>query len=193
VSTQPLASVATLAWPGPGYWERLESSVRAEFRIDMYRPAHDDPILRRERACAVPSCRMTLGPDDRYCRQHETQWADLGRPGPEEFLALIPPTEPARISGGRICAVVHCANPAWANGWCRAHDNMWKRRRGPADFEADAPVVRQARLCRVRDCGRPEAVIAYGLCASHRRHWPRPASRPWRSSSITPAGCATSR
>lgn len=173
-----LAPVPSLPGAGNGYWQRLESSVRVEFRVDLYRPDHDDPILRRERSCAVPGCRMNLGPDDVYCHRHDKQWRDLGQPAPAEFLALIPPTEPARISGGRICAVVHCANPAWAHGWCRAHDNMWKRRRCPADFEADAPVVRQARLCRVRDCGRPEAVIAYGLCGSHRRHWAEAGEPP---------------
>lgn len=181
MSTEPSAFV-----PSPlrgavhraGYWQRLDEAVRPEFRVDLYRPSHDDPFLRRERACRVPGCRTRLGPDDCYCRRHDRQWRDLGEPDPVEFLAVIPPTEPAMISGGRICAVVMCGNPVWAHRLCRAHDNMWKRRRRPAGFDTSAPPVRQARLCRVRNCGRPEAVIAYGLCASHRRHWSQAGEPP---------------
>lgn len=196
MSTEPSAFV-----PSPlrgavhraGYWQRLDEAVRPEFRVDLYRPSHDDPFLRRERACRVPGCRTRLGPDDCYCRRHDRQWRDLGEPDPVEFLAVIPPTEPAMISGGRICAVVMCANPVWAHRLCRAHDNMWKRRRRPAGFDTSAPPVRQARLCRVRNCGRPEAVIAYGLCASHRRHWSQAGEPPLDQFVGQARPCATSR
>lgn len=167
-------SLASTPWPdsvGAGYWRRLQALVRPEFRVELYRPAHDDPILRRDRACGVPGCRASLGPDDRYCRRHDLQWRDVGEPPHEDFLAVVPPTDPARISGGRVCNVAVCDNPQWAHGWCRAHDNMWKRRRQPDGFAQSATKVRQARLCRVPNCGRPEAVIACGLCGSHRRHW----------------------
>ncbi len=173
--------LAATPWPdsiGPGYWQRLDALVRSEFRVDLYRPAHDDPILRRERACGVPGCRTAVGPDDHYCRRHERLWREAGEPAHDDFLAMTPPTEPARISGGRICAVIACTNPQWAHGWCRAHDNMWKRRRRPAGFAEEAPKVRQARFCRVPNCGRPEAVIAYGLCSSHRRHWAEEGEPP---------------
>ncbi len=171
MTTSPLASVPSLPGAGKGYWERLESSVRTEFRVDLYRPPHDDPILRPQRSCAVPGCRMTLVPDDSYCRRHDKQWRDMGEPDLAEFLAAIPPTMPTKIKGGRVCEVEHCANPVWARRWCRAHHDMWKRRKGPEGFEAAAAPVRQVLPCRVLHCGRPEAVIVYGLCASHRRHW----------------------
>ncbi|MDQ1444531.1 MAG: hypothetical protein QOI20_995 [Acidimicrobiaceae bacterium] len=156
---------------GRGYWDRLEVLVRPESRVDIYRPADNDPILRQQHSCAVPACRTNLAPKDLYCGRHEQQWHELGEPSLAEFLALVPPVEPHRISGGRICMVEGCENPKWSHGWCRTHDNMWKRLRQPEGFAATAPPVRQDRQCRVPNCGRPEQVIAYGLCGSHRRHW----------------------
>lgn len=114
---------------------------------------------------------MTLDPENSYCGRHETQWREMGEPELAEFLAAIPPTMSTKIKGGRVCEVEHCANPVWARRWCRAHHDMWNRRHGPEGFEASALPVRQVLPCRVLHCGRPEPVIAYGLCAAHRRHW----------------------
>jgi integrase len=178
MSTGALAAVPSLPGTGTGYWQRLDSAVRPEFRVDLYRPPQDDPILRKQRCCAVPGCRLTLDPDDSYCKRHDKQWRDMGQPEPAEFLAVIPPTTPVRISGGRVCAVEHCANPVFARRWCRPHDQMWQRRQCPDGFERTAATVRQVLPCRVRHCGRPEAVIVYGLCAAHRRHWKEAGEPP---------------
>ena len=40
------------------YWARLNSAVRAEFRVDHYQAASDDPVLSmpHRKGCPVPRC-----------------------------------------------------------------------------------------------------------------------------------------
>jgi integrase len=67
---------------------RLEAAVRAEFRIDVYWPEPDDPVLGG--ACTVADCRGV--PRARgLCNAHHRRWLNQGRPHLAEFVADAAP------------------------------------------------------------------------------------------------------
>lgn len=61
--------------PSPtGLLEKLLGAVRPEFRVDVYIPDPDDPVLGRP-ACAVPGCDRS-GWEYGLCRAHARRWKD---------------------------------------------------------------------------------------------------------------------
>ena len=83
----PVALVG-LARPADGsLLVRLEAAVRDEFRVDVYWPAVDDPVLGG--ACAVVGC-DGLPCARGLCNAHHRRWRDTGRPDLAEFVASAP-------------------------------------------------------------------------------------------------------
>jgi hypothetical protein len=168
---------AAVIYPVPtserGYWRCLESAVRAEFRVDDYRPAAGDPVLRLTKAagCPVPGCRSGTASARPYCERHWQRWAAMGEPPSEEFLATVSPSKPAKRAGSAECPVDRCQNAGATKGWCRLHYVLWQGEGRPDNFAAAADPVAAIPSCRVPDCRRPEAAAVYGLCDAHRRMW----------------------
>jgi integrase len=67
---------------------RLEAAVRAEFRVEVYWPEPDDPVLGG--ACAVSDCHG-LPCARGLCNAHHRRWRDSGRPEMAEFVISAPP------------------------------------------------------------------------------------------------------
>jgi hypothetical protein len=73
-----IAPVERLASTGAGLLARLLATVHPEFRVEVYVPAPDDPVLGRP-PCAVPGCdqsRWEYG----LCGAHSHRWRVRGRP-----------------------------------------------------------------------------------------------------------------
>ena len=82
-------SLAGMAEPtGGSLLARLETAVRPEFRVAVYWPDLDDPVLGG--ACAVAGCRglpRTRG----LCNAHHRRWLNAGCPDIAGFVATTPP------------------------------------------------------------------------------------------------------
>ena len=68
------------------FLERLQTVVRPEFAVSLYRPDPDDPVLAGCR-CAVAGCdrpSRSLG----LCEAHHHRWDWQGRPDLDPFSAL---------------------------------------------------------------------------------------------------------
>ena len=57
---------------GGGLLGKLLAAVRPEFRVEVYLPAPDDPVLGRP-ACAVPGCDRS-GWEYGLCGGHSNRW-----------------------------------------------------------------------------------------------------------------------
>ena len=71
------------------FLERLQTVVRPEFAVSLYRPDPDDPVLAGCR-CAVAGCdrpSRSLG----LCEAHHHRWDWQGRPDLERFVATAAP------------------------------------------------------------------------------------------------------
>ena len=59
--------------------------VRPEFRVEVYFPDPDDPVLGR-RTCAVADCDRSRS-ENGLCSGHGQRWRDRDRPAMAVFLA----------------------------------------------------------------------------------------------------------
>ena len=185
-------AIATSGGTDATYWGRLEAAVRAEFRVDHYQAASDDPVLTTlsTAGCPVPRCSKKPRAQATYCDRHTRRWIDMGSPAIEEFLARVPPVKALRIAGSMRCGVETCENPRSDRGWCRLHGDVWRRAGQPDDFATNAAPVAAIAECRVPECPRPEVTALYGLCYCHRRRWNeagRPPLEPF-SLAVEPVG-----
>ena len=111
---------AEAAWPQPvptGLLEKLMAVVRPQFRVDVYLPDPDDPVLGRP-MCCVPDCDRSRA-EGRLCSGHGRRWRVAGGPDLSAFLAAPGPPLPGRIEltahrrglslRGQWCGVVHAA------------------------------------------------------------------------------------
>lgn len=111
---------ATTLWPG--LLEKLRGVVRAEFRVDLYVPDPDDPVLGRG-TCPVTGCdRSPTG--NGLCSSHQKRWLDRGRPELAAFL-----TDPGPPLNGRRdltgCTVPGCRYGSSGLGLCIRHRGAW--------------------------------------------------------------------
>jgi integrase len=108
--------LGTTSWPG--LLEKLIGEVRAEFRVEVYVPDPDHPVLGRG-PCSVAGCdRSPSG--NRLCATHQRRWADRGRPDMAAFLA-----DPGPVLNGRRdltgCTVLGCRYGSSGLGLCMRH------------------------------------------------------------------------
>ena len=69
---------------GAGLLAKLLAAVRPEFRVEVYVPAPDDPVLGRP-SCVVPGCDRS-GWEYGLCGGHSHRWRSRGRPDLVGFL-----------------------------------------------------------------------------------------------------------
>jgi hypothetical protein len=65
--------------------DKLLVAVRPQFRVEVYGPAPDDPVLGRP-SCAVPGCDRS-GWEYGLCGGHSLRWRSRSRPEFVGFLA----------------------------------------------------------------------------------------------------------
>ena len=168
------------AWPQPapaGLLEKLVVVVRPQFRVDVYLPDPDDPVLGRP-SCCVPDCDRSVA-EHRLCSAHGHRWRVAGRPDLPVFL-----TDPGPPLHGRIeltaCTVDGCRYGTSGLGLCMRHRDRWSHSGHPD------PVAWAATVAAVVDsdheqCGLPFCALwVHGdnlFCKAHQTRW-RQLGRP---------------
>jgi len=139
--------------PAPtGLVEKLLGAVRAEFRVEVYVPAPDDPVLGRP-LCSVPGCDRS-GWEYGLCGGHNNRWRMQGRPELAGFLADAGTALNGR-RGLSHCTVAGCRFGSSGFGLCMRHRDAWTRRAepDPARWAAAVPAVSSQ--------GRTECVLPF--------------------------------
>lgn len=152
--------------------------VRAEFRVDLYVPDPDHPVLGRG-DCSVTGCdRSPVG--NRLCSTHQKRWLDGGRPEMAEFL-----TDPGPPLNGRRdltgCTVAGCRYGSSGLGLCTRHRSAWNTSRhpDPATWAATAPAAdpQGRRICGLPFCSLWIDSEQNLFCKAHETRW-RMQGRP---------------
>lgn len=170
------AQRSSTAWPG--LLEKLMAVVRPEFRVDLYIPDPDHPVLGRG-ACSVSGCdRSPTG--NRLCSTHQKRWIDRGRPELAEFL-----TDPGPVLNGRRdltgCTVPGCRYGSSGLGLCMRHRSAWETSGypDPAAWVATALAADAAgrRICELPFCSLWTESEHNLFCKAHETRW-RMQGRP---------------
>jgi site-specific recombinase XerD len=160
-----------------GLLEKLLATVRTEFRTEIYRPAHNDPVFISP-ACTVVDCgRVVI--QQGLCNGHAIRWRQRGRPDMEDFLA-----DPGRPVRGRTlpaCVVECCRYGANGGGLCSKHRDRWVRAGRPELTAWNIPllvVAGQAPAeCRLPFCTLWVESPLKIFCKNHEDRW-RHSGRP---------------
>jgi integrase len=172
------ASAERSATMWPGLLEKLIAGVRAEFRVDLYVPDPDHPVLGRG-VCAVSDCdRSPTG--NGLCSSHQKRWLEGGRPDLALFL-----TDPGPLVNGRReltgCTVPGCRYGSSGFGLCMRHRSAWTSsgHTDPAIWAATAfaadPGART--VCRLPFCSLWIESQRNLFCKAHETRW-RMQDRP---------------
>lgn len=165
---------AEAAWPQQvpaGLLEKLMTVVRPQFRVDVYLPDPDDPVLGRP-LCCVPDCDRSRA-EGRLCSGHGRRWRVAGCPDLSAFL-----TDPGLPLPGRIeltaCTVEGCRYGVSGLGLCMRHRDRWSHSGDPdpAAWAAAAPPVVEPdhAQCRLPFC----TLWVHGrnlFCKAHKTRW----------------------
>ena len=120
--------------------EKLMAVVRPEFRVEVYFPDPDDPVLGRRR-CAVAGCDRSRS-ENGLCSGHGQRWRDRDRPAMAVFLA-----DPGPVLNGRrdlmTCSVIGCRYGSSGSELCTRHRAAWVRagRPDPGTWSAQAGLL----------------------------------------------------
>lgn len=170
------ADRVTASWPG--LLEKLIREVRAEFRVEVYLPDPDHPVLGRG-ACSVTGCdRSPSG--NRLCSTHQKRWADRGRPAMATFLADPgPPLNGRRDLTG--CTVTGCRYGSSGLGLCMRHRSAFASsgHPEPAVWAASVPAAdpRGRKSCGLPFCSLWIEHEQNRFCKAHQTRW-RMQGRP---------------
>ena len=154
------------------------AGVRAEFRVDLYVPAPDHPVLGRG-TCPVADCdRSPTG--NGLCSSHQKRWLERGRPELAMFL-----TDPGPTLNGRReltgCTVSGCRYGSNGFGLCMRHRNAWTTSGCPdpvtwaATASAADPSGRM--ICGLPFCSLWLESAKNLFCKAHETRW-RMQGRP---------------
>lgn len=170
------AKRAVPSWPG--LLEKLMAAVRPEFRVDLYVPDPDHPVLGRG-VCPVNGCdRSPTG--NGLCSTHQKRWIDRGRPELAVFL-----TDPGPPLNGRRsltgCTVAGCRYGRSGHGLCTRHRSAWTTS-GHSDPITWAATAHAADPAGQRICGLPFCSLWVDskqnlFCKAHETRW-RMQGRP---------------
>ena len=172
------APVGRPASTGGGLLAKLLAAVRPEFRVEVYVPAPDDPVLGRP-PCAVPDCDRSCW-EYGLCGGHSHRWRTRGRPDLVGFLA-----DPGPPLHGRIelthCTVPGCRYGSSGFGLCMRHRSTWARS-GYPDPAVWAVSNAVAVTAEHAECGLPFCTLwpendKHLFCKSHETRW-RQLGRP---------------
>jgi integrase len=155
-----------------GLLARLLGAVRAEFRVDVFVPAPDDPVLGRP-SCSVSGCDRS-GWEYGLCSAHAHRWRAQGRPDLSGFVAEPGPDLNGRRGLSR-CTVGGCRFGTSGFGLCMRHRSAWSSSTepDPASWAAAAPAV--SAVGRT-ECGLPFCEVWVEndtrlFCKSHHTRW----------------------
>jgi len=162
----------------PGLLEKLMAGVRAEFRVDLYVPDPDHPVLGRG-VCAVRGCDRSPSGNG-LCSSHQKRWLDGGRPELAVFL-----TDPGPPVNGRReltgCTVAGCRYGSSGFGLCMRHRSAWTAsgHTDPAIWAATALAADPAAAtgCRLPFCSLWVESSRNLFCKAHETRW-RMQGRP---------------
>lgn len=161
----------TAAGRGP-LLEKLLAAVRGEFRVELFVPDPDEPVLG-VKECRVGDCDRSVS-ENGLCSAHGHRWRHAGRPDLAEFVAEPGPVLTGRSQPAR-CAVAGCGYGVNAHGLCMRHHGHWKRagRPIPQTLAALAPVVAgvERRPCRLPFCTLWIENDTHLFCRSHTNRW----------------------
>ena len=187
VSPQAPGSLPRPAFPVPGpsragLLGKLVAAVRPEFRVEIYLPATDDPVLG-VRECAVPGCDRAfwmLG----LCSAHARRWRLRGQPDMSGFLADPGPALHGRSEPGG-CLVSGCHYGSASHGICSRHRGRWERagRPDPAAWAATveavpADIAETMPQCRLPFCSLWTENARNIFCRTHTTRWHQLGSPP---------------
>ncbi|UTI63905.1 hypothetical protein NBH00_21490 [Paraconexibacter antarcticus] len=196
-----MSGAALRALPNPdegdhSWADVLRGAVRAEFQVDVYRPAPGDPVLFGP-TCAVRACpgrgvNRSLGLKAKganhstgtrfrgyLCLSHVRVWRRDGEPPIDGWVRN------ARLTGrGQSppvgCIVSACRRSARSNGFCNGHMSRWVSAGRPLDKTAFANAATAVRVsdgrCEVPACGFPP-VRRDGFCDTHTQRYFNARSR----------------
>lgn len=155
-----------------GLLEKLMAAVRPEFRIDVYFPDPEDPVLGR-RTCPVPECDRSVA-ENGLCGAHGLRWTSQGRPAMEQFLANPGPEVKGRRQLGR-CLVDGCEYGQSGSGLCQRHGPAWVRAGRPEiqRWAAEAHLLGRENpaLCALPFCTVWTENPRQQYCCSHATRW----------------------
>ncbi|HEX9175333.1 MAG TPA: tyrosine-type recombinase/integrase [Mycobacterium sp.] len=167
-------SVEALAAPSaPTLAQRLDATVRAEFRVEVLVPAVGDPILGSPE-CTVPGCIHS----SRYaglCPAHLGRWRKAGRPDRRAWVATADPA----VAGHRplrSCLVPECGFGQHRYRLCYKHSHTWDKAGRPPMQRWQSPITSPAKVCAIPGCSL-WAELDAGWCRSHHARW-RQRGRP---------------
>ena len=162
-----------------GCWSKLLAAVRPEFRVEVYLPAPDDPVLGRP-PCAVPGCDRS-GWEYGLCGGHSNRWRSRGRPELAGFLA-----DPGPPLHGRIeLTALHGARLPFRQQRVRVVHAPPQRLGRAAATPTRRPGRRATRssiAVEHAECGLPFCTLwcendRHLFCKSHETRW-RQLGRP---------------
>ncbi|MEO8749675.1 MAG: tyrosine-type recombinase/integrase [Allobranchiibius sp.] len=167
---------STAAWPG--LLEKLIGAVRAEFRVDLFVPDPDHPVLGRG-VCTVGGCDRSPSGNG-LCSSHQKRWLQDGRPELAVFLADPgPPINGRRELTG--CTVPGCRYGSSGFGLCMRHRNAWtaSAHPDPVIWAATAPAAGTAlrTTCHLPFCSLWVEATSNLFCKAHETRW-RQQGRP---------------
>jgi integrase len=168
----PGTGSAATAPAGAGLLAKLMATVRAQFRVDVYLPDPEDPVLGRP-LCSVPDCDRS-GWEYQLCGGHATRWRAKGRPDLPSYRA--DPGPPLR---GRVeltaCSVPGCRYGIDSLGLCLRHRGYYARsgHPDPTAWAAELPAVPDGDHGQ---CGLPFCALwvehsRHLFCRSHQNRW----------------------
>jgi len=156
----------------PGLVEKLIGVVRVEFRVEVYVPDPDHPVLGRGVCCVAGCDRSPSG--NRLCSTHQKRWADRGRPEMAVFVADPgPPLNGRRDLTG--CTVPGCRYGSSGLGLCMRHRSAFTAS-GHPDPAAWAASVPAADPTGRKACGLPFCSLwiehqQNRFCKAHQTRW----------------------
>jgi integrase len=155
-----------------GLLEKLMAAVRPEFRVDVYVPDPDDPVLGAG-TCAARGCRASAR-TRHLCTGHYSRWLTAGSPDMAGFTASPGPglaghCEPA------CCMIEGCRYGTHHRGLCGRHSWKWRQSGcpDPAAWAAAVPAVsgHGQRECGLSFCGLWAEPAASPFCHAHTARW----------------------
>ncbi len=155
-----------------GLLEKLMAVVRPEFRVEVYFPDPDDPVLGR-RICAVAGCDRSRS-ENGLCSGHSRRWRDRDRPAMAVFLADSGPM----LNGRRdlmTCSVIGCRYGSSGSGLCMRHRTAWVRagRPDPGTWSGQAGLLGppEPRQCSLPFCTVWTETARNLYCKAHTTRW----------------------
>jgi integrase len=161
----------------PGLLAKLMTQVRPAFRVEVFLPDPDDPVLGTG-VCAVSSCARPAY-ERGMCSAHYSRWSAAGAGDVEAFLA-DPGPPVLGTTPPRSCAVPTCLFGSSMHRLCARHVRAWERAGRPEQSTwagTAAPITRTRPTCLMPFCGLWTEYDVHVFCKTHTNSW-RQRGRP---------------